>query len=239
MAKIYVTDKDINQNNLHYIQNSLSELVSTTMASIMIEKSGSRCVLITDCDDDYKDILAAEIADRVSEVVSINYKYDFFKKNVKVTGLNEKEYEILLTSLIAADLEEDKRYSFDKIKGSYDIVIDGIFNFRLKPLKKKWEDIVAFIPPCFINSQLKDFVSYLLENKKRRIFIEGGKVFDSHYRRLSRASLLGGENIKIVREALLSNCGEIELSGEVPDDDEYYLKEFYHDKIFFHRGYFN
>ena len=62
-------------------------------------------------------------------------------------------------------------------------------------------------------------------------------MYDSHYRRLKRSSLLEGDEIKIVREVLLSNCGEVELSGAIPKEDEYYLKEFYTDKIFFSSGY--
>ena len=239
MAKIIVTDKDYNENNLLYAQNCLGELVQSVSGSFSIERSGNRSVLTVNCPSEYQEILSAEIADKTAEVVAINYKYEFFKKYVKVAGLNEKEYEILLASLIAADLEEDKRYAFEKMKGSFDIAIDGVYNFRLKALKQKWLDIVSFMPPCFINSQLKDFISYLLENKRRRIYIDGGKVFDCHYRRLLRSSLLDGERLKITREALLSNCGEIELSGDLPEDDEYYLKEFYNDKIYFHNGYFN
>ena len=40
-------------------------------------------------------------------------------------------------------------------------------------------------------------------------------------------------NMKIVKEVLLSNCGEVELNGEIPKDDEYYLKEYYCDKLHF------
>ena len=56
------------------------------------------------------------------------------------------------------------------------------------------------------------------------MYIDGGKVYDNHYRRLKRSSLLGGENIMIIREVLLSNCGEVELFGDIPKEDEYYLK---------------
>ena len=72
---------------------------------------------------------------------------------------------------------------------------------------------------------------------KKRVYIDGGKVYDNHYRRLKRSTLLDGEDMKIIREILLSNCGEVELSGKIPEKDEYYLKEYYNDKIFFSCGY--
>jgi hypothetical protein len=89
------------------------------------------------------------------------------------------------------------------------------------------------MPPSFINSQLKDFITFLLENKKKRSYIDSGKVYDQHFRRLYRCSLLGGDKAKITREIILSNCGEIEINGSLSPDDEFYLKEYYKDKIYF------
>jgi hypothetical protein len=154
-------------------------------------------------------------------------------------GLSKEEKEILFAGLIAADLDDDKKYSFERLKLYTDMPIDGIFNFRLSPLKNKWKDIVQYVPVGFMNTQLKEFVTFLIENKKKRVYVDCGKVYDSHYRRLKRTSLLEGDGVKIVREVLLSNCGEIELCGEIPKEDEYYLKEFYSDKIIFSQNFYS
>lgn len=240
MAVLTVTDKDYNQSNLFYVQSATSELLSQAGCTIDNSVSGSRSVLRIDSPDRYSDIVRMEIADKLAEVVAINYKYEYFSKSIKVCGLSAVEKEILMASLIAADLDEDKKYTFEKIKYYNDIAIDGMYNFRLQPLKRKWNDIISYMPVCFVNSQLKDFITYLLENKKKRVYIDCGKVYDTHFRRLKRCSLLGGgDSVKIVREVLLSNCGEIELNGPLPKDDEFYLKEFYSDKIYFSESYFS
>ena len=144
-----------------------------------------------------------------------------------------------MASLIAADFDDDKKYALNKLKCCREIAIDGVYNFRLKPLKKKWQDVTDCIPQCFLSTQLKEFITYLLENKRKRVYIDGGKVYDSHYRRLNRSSLLGGDGVKIIREVLLSNCGEIDITGNIPKEDEYYLREYYTDKIIFSGGYIN
>ncbi len=234
MTQITVTEKDYNESNLLYVQSVMTELLSHADCDAKEYKDNGRSYLMIFCPDYYEDIIRAELSDKIAEVIAIKYKYDFFKKNISISGLSQVDKEILITCLIAADLDDDKKYSFDRIKMYKQIAIDGIFNFRLKPLKIKWNDIVKYIPSGFMNSQLKEFVCYLLENKKKRIYIDCGKVYDSHYRRLRRSSLLDGEKVKIIREVLLSNCGEIELNGEIPRDDEYYLKEFYSNKIIFH-----
>ncbi len=228
-----VTEKDCNESNLEYIVTSLGEVFNHTQSNISIKRAGSRSVLEVEFPERYSEIINAEIADKIAEVIAINYKYDYFLRELKISGLSDTENEILLATLIAADLEEDKKYAFDKIKGSYELAIDGTFNFRLQPLKRKWADVVSYMPPSFINSQLKDFISYLLENKKKKVYVDGEKVYDAHYRRLKRCNLLGGEKVNLLREILLSNCGEIEISGNIPKDDEVYLKELYKDKIYF------
>ncbi len=237
MTKICITDGAAGLNGLKYIKNSVSELTSKTGAEAIIAAQGNRVSLSFDCPEYYADIFHAEVADRIAEVIAVGYKYEYFKEAVKVAGLNATEREILLASLIAADLTEDKKYAFDRIKTIKETAIDGVFNFRLKPLKVKWREIAEYMPTCFVGSQLKDFITFLLENKKKRTYIDDCKVYDNYYRRLKRVSLLGGGDGEIIKEVLLSNCGEVEIRGAIPPTDEKYLKEFYGDRIYFTQRY--
>ncbi len=239
MTTISVTENGQNENNLYYVQSALSEVFAHAGCSVRNSSCDKRCVLTVNCPSEYKDIIRVELSDKIAEVIAIKYKNDFFKRNLGIEGLSKTEKEILIASLIAADLEEDKKYAFDRVKTYDEIAIDGVFNFKLQPLKKKWIDIIGYIPACFMNYQLKEFIGYLLENKKKRVYVESGRVYDSHYRRLKRSTLLDGESTLITREILLSNCGEIRLSGSLPKDDEFYLKEFYNDKIIFSEGGYN
>ncbi|MBE5733645.1 MAG: hypothetical protein E7347_01185 [Clostridiales bacterium] len=239
MTQITVSENERNEENLMYVQSASSEIFSTAGCTARIVKASGRILLKINCPEYYKDAVKSEIIDKVAEIVAIKYKYDFFKGCLHVGGLSSLEREILFTSLIAADLEDDKRYAFDKFKCNDEIAIDGTYNFRLKPLKNKWCEVADCVPQCFLNTQLKEFISYLLENKKKRVYIDDGRVYDWHYRRLKRSSLLDGESAKIVREVLLSNCGEVELSGQIPEEDEFYLREYYSDKIIFSNGKIN
>lgn len=233
---ISVSDDAKNEKGVLYLQNVLSEVFCFSGCSIKKEE-GERVSLTINCPDNYLEIIRQEIADKIAETVAINYKYNFFKKNLKVQGLTEVEKEILLASLISADLNEDKKYCFARLKRLSTIAIDGVYNFRLKELRKQWEGIVECMPLVFVRSQLNDFIKFLLENKRKKAYIDGGKVYDSHYRRLKRVNLLDGDCANVTREILLSGCGEIEISGKTSEEDEYYLKEFYGGKIIFSTGY--
>lgn len=228
-----VAEKLTNENNLLYLSTSLGELFTSVGKRVKIIRSNDRVKLIIDCENEYLDVIKFEVADKVAEVIVIKYKYEFLTKNMPICGLSEREKEILYVSLIAADLEEDKKYVFHKIKQYDNLSVDGVFNFYLKPLKNKWADVCNCMPNCFLNSQLKDFITFLLENKKKRVYVDDGMVFDSHFRRLKRCALIGKEDLMVTKEVLLSNCGEVELSGRISKDDEHYLREFYADKIIF------
>ena len=239
MTRLTVSENYKNFSNLEYVKNSLKEILTHTKSNVYSNKTCDRIEFVIECSDGYSDIIKSELIDKIAEIIAINYKYVYYKNQIKIGGLSADEKEILYASLIAADLDADKKYCYNKCKEFNDIAIDGAYNFYLAPLKKKWEDVVSYMPACFINSQLRDFITYLLESKKKKVYIDGEKVFDTHFRRLKRTDLLGGENVKIIREVLLSNCGEIELSGTLPAEDEKYLREFYGDKITFSERYFN
>ena len=152
MTSITVTEKENAGENLLYVQSASSELFSHADCSARLVRADGRVQLKINCPEFYSDLIKTEIADKVSEIITIKYKIDYFKKNLKVGGLTPNEKEILYASLIAADLEDDKRYTFNKLKAYDSIAIDGVFNFCLKPLRKKWEEVINCIPQIFLSS---------------------------------------------------------------------------------------
>lgn len=239
MANITVTDTVQNGDNLYYIQSSLGEMLKRVDCKLKKEDLDGRSKLTIEHPEYYSDIFKTEIHDKVAEIIAIKYKYDYFKRNLKLSGLSIKEKEILLVSMIAADLEEDKRYAYERIKKQNEICIDGIFNFRLQQLKGKWQEVVSYMPDCFFPEQLKEFVTYLKEHRKKRVYVDNGRVYDNYYRRMKRCSLIEYDQVNVVRELILTNCGEVEISGKLPQDDEKYVKEYYSNKIIFSTGYFS
>ncbi len=238
MVNLCITESHNGKDNLFYLQTSLGEMLKSASCQMNTGSVSQRAVLNINCPEYYFDVIKTEIADKLAEIIAVKYKYDYFKTKLRVCGLGEKEREILLVSLIAADLDEDKRYAYERIKTYNQLALDGVFNFRMQPLKKKWEEIVGYMPDCFMDTQLKDFITFLLENKKKRVYVDNGKVFDTHYKRLKRCSLIEYPKIPLVREIILSNCGEIEVCGKIPEEDEKYIKRFYGGKIIFSTGYF-
>lgn len=233
-----VTDGALRKASVEYLYRSLKKTVSSCGGSAEKGENDGRCYFFARVQKEKATIFSSMLADKMADVIAVNFKYDFFKRHIRVGGLKPLEYELLLSALISADIDEDKRYVKSKLCGP-PYALDGLFNFRMKPLGEKWREIVGYIPAYFAAEQLKQFVSYIVSEKKRgRVYVMGSRVYDVNYNLLNKAFLTGEGECRIIREVILSGFCEVELSSPIPERDEYYLKEFFGEKIFFGKGYF-
>lgn len=242
MSQIKITESAKRGKNVVYIRETLSAVTKQLGCLVDMRGGKNRYELNFDVPSSYHDLLVSEVEDKIADVISVNYKYSFLKKNANLTGLKPVETELLLTSLIAADIEEDKKYVVKKLKNFNEYALDGIFNFRMKPLKEKWLDILSYIPSGFQSNQLRDFIVYLIKDKMgKRVYFDEGSVYDKRYNLLKRRELLTGDSgeISIVKEILLSGAGEVELASPLPKTDEEYIKELYGDRVRFSNSYFS
>ena len=236
--ELVASDAAYRRDNIEYIYKTLKKAFKSAGGRSRTEERDGRYEFIATLPAEAERFLRPTLEDKIADVVAVNYKYEFFRRTVKASGLKSAEYEILLSALIAADIEDDKRYVISRLAEPY--AIDGSFTFLMKPLKKKWTEVVGFIPAYFCSDQLRDFVSYIVGEKKgKRVYVAGGGVFDDRYNKLDRAFLAGGGETKLIKEILLSSSGEVEVDRKISETDEYYLKEFFGDKIFFGKGYFS
>lgn len=229
MREIKVTESASRLKDIDYVARGVSGVISDLCGVAKTEKCGDRAIFRVKCAGEYADCFKTEIEDKVADVIAVKYKYAYFKKFVRSGGLNDFESELLRAALISADLDEDKKYIIRKIRGYEEYAVDGIFNFRLAPLRRKWSDIVGYIPSFFTRGQLKDFVSYLLAEKRgKRVLVNANGVYDENYSRLDRVSLTGNaDEGKIVREVLLSASGRVSVKTALPELDAEYIKLFY------------
>ena len=239
MNQIIITENSLRKSNLTYISEALVDLFSHVDAKLNIKNGKIRSELTLRYNSDYHEIVLTEVADKIADVIAINYKYKYLKKGISVGGLSTNDKEVLLVALISADLEEDKKYIIKKLKSFNEYCIDGIFNFRMKPLKQKWNEILSYIPTTFGVSGLKEFISYLIKDKVGvKVYYENGKLYDKYYRELNRVNLIGEYDIlTAMKEILLSGAGEVELETALPPLDDKYVKEFYEGNLHYGAGY--
>lgn len=233
MTEIKVTDVTENYENFIYLENALKEVFSGTNSVSEIKNQNGRAVFSVKVPEYFFQTVKIEICDKVAEIVAVNYKYRFLKSNVKAAGLSEEEKDLFFAGVIGADFYEDKKYICERLKGFDEITLDGIYNFRLNRIKEKTAEIARCIPSVFTAGQLADFIGFLIMDKRSKIYVDKGLVFDGRFRRLKRSLLLGKKEPSVIAEVLIAGGGIIEVDGTLSDFDERYLKAFFGDRVCF------
>lgn len=236
MKKIEITDSLFEEVGVSYISSSIRGLIKDFGGDIYVGKVGERLKIVIESPFQYYDLYKSEIEDKIADVIAIRYKYKFLKRYLRTIGLNSYENEILHVAIISADIEDDRRYIIRKLRSFDSFAIDGIFNFRLQPLKNKWKEVISYIPFFFTGSQLCDFVAYVLgERRGKKVFVDGNAVYDVNFNKLKRATLLSSPP-DVVKEALLYPCGTVEVLKPPSLQDEKDLKRYLGRRVSFLNG---
>ena len=233
MVKIKITDTERQSGGIDYTAKSIAPLVGDLGGEMQTFKGFGRAELTVSCPERYQDLFRSEIESKVAEVLAISHKNAFLRRKIHPAGLSGYQMEILYTAVISADIEDDKRYILRRLRGLENYHLDGVYNFKLRPLKNKWKEIAGYIPMVFSHKQLVDFVAFVAGEKRgKRVIVKDGKVFDGNYNLLQKSVLLG-ERVDIIKEILLSASGSVQVSGKISQEQEKYLKGFFGKRVNF------
>lgn len=237
MEYFTVSENYENNNNILYLRESLSPSVFKNPAN-KIFADRHRVGIVFEIDENLLPFALQSLTDKIADVISISYKYNFFNDRIKTNGLNNEQRQLLITALISADLKEDKRYVKSKLDGKKEIAIDGVYNFRLSALVGKWKEICEYVPEFFTNREMNEFILYLVQERTGRpVSISNDKVYDRMGNRLNKTSLIPIGEYKTLCEVLLSGAREIILKETISNEKEFKcLKEYFGDKILFNCG---
>ena len=230
MEVINVSDKADHCRYISYVAGALTSL-KNGVARVGFE--GDRILFSMEAESE-EAALRRVAEEKIADVLCIGYKYEALSQ-VRPAGLDASDREILLSAVIAADFLQDKKYILQRLSGIRQHCIDGFYEFRMRELRDKWQEVAACIPRSFTREQLCAFLEYLHSSSKRRIFLKGGEVYDARCRRLRYASLLaeGRDEKTVLREIVLSGAGKVECLGALSPAQERFLKLYYAGRVAF------
>ena len=169
--------------------------------------------------------------EHIADVLAVGYKYDFFEKRLALPLLTKLQKRLLITALVAADYKEDRGYIARRIRGFEKYCLDGMFHFRLGNLKKRWEEVIEYIPTDMGEASMEGFLEFLAEDGEGKLFLKNGKVYDEEYRPLSKSVLTGVESP--IGEIVLGGAERIYCFGETDADTKAFLRKYYGEKAVF------
>ena len=140
------------------------------------------------CLKEHKNDVIALIKESIVMTVLCQIKFEYLTKAMKNIRLNEEAYEILLASLVAFDRETESEMVDKNLCLNEKIALDGLFNFRLVELKKRWDDIalLARNNANYLNNdealcELLRFLLSAISPKIMRLDIFEGEGYEGHY----------------------------------------------------------
>lgn len=231
MEKITVTQAGAPDPYMSYLFGKITDKFSFLPCAPVLKNQDGRTTLVFAAEGKYCPYIRKYAEENIAEVIAVGYKYRYFKEILSLPCLSGKERDILLVSLVSADLAEDREYVKKRFTGAEKYCIDGTYNFRLNDLKRRWRKIAEYIPAEFNGAALESFVEFLVGEGAGKTFLKDGVLYDEDYRPLRRSRLIGEESP--VSEILLSGAESVYCFGSPDRESAEFLKKYYKEKAVF------
>lgn len=122
------------------IEDIFKRKVNACGGVIAYSRTDSRTFVTVACEQDNKRKVLTAVKDCFVEMYAVAVKLDYIRSRLKICGLDEARYNILLHTLVAFDRENERDFITRNLNLKDKMMLDGVFNFTLGELKKRWED---------------------------------------------------------------------------------------------------
>ena len=231
MEQITLMQSGADSRYMSYVYDKIKEKFSYLPAEFNFSKQGEFTQVTCCSQKQFCPYVQAFSKGLVADVICVGYKYAYFDKRLRLPLLSANEKRLLCTALVAADVKEEYAYVQEKIQDSPTCSIDGVFRFRAKQLKSRWEEVAEYIQSDFGQQSLSDFLRYVIQDGVGKVFVKENKVYNNEYKLISKSVLTGKSSL--IGEILLSGAGRVYTFGEADGETEKFLQKYYGEKRIF------
>lgn len=125
---------------LYSIEDVIKNKLSDCFAVSAFNNCGRRLYCAFGCEQENRVRMLAAVKECLIEMYAVVVKFDYIKRNLPLC-LPAFRYELLLHTLVAFDRENERKLLAKTVRVQNDMALDGVFNFRLDELKKRWQEI--------------------------------------------------------------------------------------------------
>jgi hypothetical protein len=161
----------LNDDKVEEARHICKELKKNTQefgAIITSYSENEKLYIIIACEQLEKSRMEFFICDAIAETISIFYKLEYIEKNLKL-HIKEKVYlDAFEKALIAFDRETDKYLILHSLKIDKNIFIDSFYNFKLRQLRAKWQELIKLANEnasyLLCNDTFIELLKFLIDN---------------------------------------------------------------------------
>ncbi len=150
------------------MEKVLTHKIKAFGAVAAVKEESKRLNISVACENEFKNEVVFCIKDCVAEVFLSVVKLQYLKKTLVLPHLKKEAYRILLHTLVAFDRDLEKELILQNLKISDHIALDGLMNFKLTELKKRWNDIaeLAANNSAYLNNDetLNELLKFLMSS---------------------------------------------------------------------------
>lgn len=161
----------LNDSKVEEARHICRELKKNTQefgAIITSYSENQKIYIIVACEKIEKSRMEFFISDAIADTISIFYKLEYIEKNLRL-HIKEKVYlDAFEKALIAFDRETDKYLITHNLKIDKNIFIDSFYDFKLRQLKAKWQELIKLANEnssyLLCNDTFIELLKFLIEN---------------------------------------------------------------------------
>ena len=139
---------------LRGIENRLRPYVAPGGGIMILDRLKDRSYLSIACDEGEKAALVNELKEAVGDVITVQFKQHYLLRHSRLPKGNKINYNAFIRALVAFDREWDRELVLKNLRLQNELLLDGFFNFRLKELKAKWQEV------CDLASNNSGYLEY-------------------------------------------------------------------------------
>ncbi|MEG1706879.1 MAG: hypothetical protein RR291_05235, partial [Clostridia bacterium] len=150
---------------LDYLETKLSPAIIKTNGIQLRMDNKKRCYLSVACAELYKKQIEEILTSLLLRVFSIGYKNIYFKNRLR-PDKNDLAINTLINTMCIFDSNMDNALIKRNLDSLNSVYLDGFYNFRMKKVKEKWDEVVSLTSNNEVvlrdDDILKEFLSYLI-----------------------------------------------------------------------------
>ena len=139
---------------LRGIESRLRPYVISGSGVMILDKLKDRSYLSIACGEGEKAALVTELKEAVGDIITVQFKQHYLLRHSRLPKGNKINYNAFIRALVAFDREWDRELVLKNLRLQNELLLDGFFNFRLKELKAKWQEV------CDLASNNSGYLEY-------------------------------------------------------------------------------
>ncbi len=130
---------------MDFVYKKLKNHVDNSKGLIIFEEMDGRLVISLAVPEKEKEFYKAFVLELVSEIIVMDYKYEYIKTNLKHKMASETLWGGFLRALTVFDKQTDKDLIKKSLVFDDDLLIDSSFHFKMWEVKNRWKEIVSLV----------------------------------------------------------------------------------------------